>query len=92
MDYHRQNNVDIRIVRIFNTYGPRMLMNDGRVVSNFIVQALKGEDAASAMENAIIADVAEEAVGNTTADSAENAETAGSSDSVVIADAATAGA
>ena len=44
MDYHRQNNVDIRIVRIFNTYGPRMLMNDGRVVSNFIVQALKGED------------------------------------------------
>jgi len=44
MDYHRQNNVDIRIVRIFNTYGPRMLPNDGRVVSNFIVQALKGED------------------------------------------------
>lgn len=44
MDYHRQNNVDIRIVRIFNTYGPRMLANDGRVVSNFIVQALKGED------------------------------------------------
>lgn len=44
MDYHRQNNVDIRIVRIFNTYGPRMLMNDGRVVSNFIVQAFKGED------------------------------------------------
>ena len=44
MDYHRQNNVDIRIVRIFNTYGPRMLMNDGRVVSNFIVQALKGEN------------------------------------------------
>ena len=44
MDYHRQNNVDIRIVRIFNTYGPRMLMNDGRVVSNFIVQALKNED------------------------------------------------
>ena len=44
MDYHRQNAVDIRIVRIFNTYGPRMLMNDGRVVSNFIVQALKGED------------------------------------------------
>ena len=43
MDYHRQNNVDIRIVRIFNTYGPRMLPNDGRVVSNFIVQALKGE-------------------------------------------------
>ena len=44
MDYHRQNRVDIRIVRIFNTYGPRMLANDGRVVSNFIVQALKGED------------------------------------------------
>ena len=44
MDYHRQNKVDIRIVRIFNTYGPRMLMNDGRVVSNFIVQALKCED------------------------------------------------
>jgi len=44
MDYHRQNNVDIRIVRIFNTYGPRMLADDGRVVSNFIIQALKGED------------------------------------------------
>src|SRR5574341_535729 len=44
MDYHRQNRVDIRIVRIFNTYGPRMLADDGRVVSNFIVQALKGED------------------------------------------------
>ncbi|NNE98426.1 MAG: SDR family oxidoreductase [Pyrinomonadaceae bacterium] len=44
MDYHRQNNVDTRIVRIFNTYGPRMMQNDGRVVSNFIVQALKGED------------------------------------------------
>jgi UDP-glucuronate decarboxylase len=44
MDYHRQNGVDTRIVRIFNTYGPRMLENDGRVVSNFIVQALKGED------------------------------------------------
>ncbi len=43
MDYHRQNRVDVRIVRIFNTYGPRMLPNDGRVVSNFIVQALKGE-------------------------------------------------
>ena len=41
-DYHRQNNVDIRVMRIFNTYGPRMLENDGRVVSNFIVQALKG--------------------------------------------------
>jgi len=44
MDYHRQNNVDIKIVRIFNTYGPRMAENDGRVVSNFIVQALRGED------------------------------------------------
>ncbi len=44
MDYHRQNKVDIKIVRIFNTYGPRMLADDGRVVSNFIVQALKGED------------------------------------------------
>jgi len=44
MDYHRQNAVDIRIVRIFNTYGPRMAENDGRVVSNFIVQALRGED------------------------------------------------
>jgi len=44
MDYHRQNGVDTRIVRIFNTYGPRMLENDGRVVSNFIVQALKGEE------------------------------------------------
>ena len=43
-DYHRQNNVDIRVIRIFNTYGPRMLMDDGRVVSNFIVQALSGED------------------------------------------------
>jgi UDP-glucuronate decarboxylase len=43
-DYHRENKVDIRIVRIFNTYGPRMHPNDGRVVSNFIVQALKGED------------------------------------------------
>jgi len=43
-DYHRQNGVDIRVIRIFNTYGPRMLMNDGRVVSNFIVQALGGED------------------------------------------------
>lgn len=43
-DYHRQNNVDIRVVRIFNTYGPRMHPNDGRVVSNFIVQALRGED------------------------------------------------
>lgn len=44
MDYHRQNGVDVRIVRIFNTYGPRMNAEDGRVVSNFIVQALKGED------------------------------------------------
>jgi UDP-glucuronate decarboxylase len=43
MDYHRQNRVDVRIVRIFNTYGPRMAVDDGRVVSNFIVQALKGE-------------------------------------------------
>ncbi|MDZ7966103.1 MULTISPECIES: UDP-glucuronic acid decarboxylase family protein [unclassified Nostoc] len=41
-DYYRQNKVDIRVVRIFNTYGPRMLENDGRVVSNFIVQALQG--------------------------------------------------
>jgi len=44
MDYHRQNAVDTRIVRIFNTYGPRMLENDGRVVSNFIVQALRGDE------------------------------------------------
>jgi UDP-glucuronate decarboxylase len=44
MDYHRQNSVDIRIMRIFNTYGPRMHPNDGRVVSNFIVQALQGKD------------------------------------------------
>ena len=43
MDYHRQSGVDTRIARIFNTYGPRMLANDGRVVSNFIVQALSGE-------------------------------------------------
>ena len=43
-DYHRQNNVDIKVIRIFNTYGPNMNANDGRVVSNFIVQALKGED------------------------------------------------
>jgi UDP-glucuronate decarboxylase len=42
-DYYRQNNVDIRIVRIFNTYGPRMAVGDGRVISNFIVQALGGE-------------------------------------------------
>jgi UDP-glucuronate decarboxylase len=44
MDYHRQNGVRIKIVRIFNTYGPNMNPNDGRVVSNFIVQALKGDD------------------------------------------------
>ena len=43
-DYHRQNGVDIRVIRIFNTYGPRMNPSDGRVVSNFIVQALRGED------------------------------------------------
>ena len=43
-DYQRQHNLDIKVVRIFNTYGPRMHPNDGRVVSNFIVQALKGED------------------------------------------------
>jgi len=44
MDYHRQNGVDIKIARIFNTYGPRMALDDGRVVSNFIVQALRGAD------------------------------------------------
>jgi UDP-glucuronate decarboxylase len=44
MDYHRQNRVDIRIARIFNTFGPRMAINDGRVVSNFIVQALTGRE------------------------------------------------
>lgn len=44
MDYHIQNDVDVKIIRIFNTYGPNMNPNDGRVVSNFIVQALKGED------------------------------------------------
>ena len=44
MDYHRQHRVQVKIARIFNTYGPRMHPNDGRVVSNFIVQALKGED------------------------------------------------
>lgn len=43
MDYHRQNGVDIKIIRIFNTYGPRMALNDGRVISNFIIQALKNE-------------------------------------------------
>lgn len=42
-DYHYQNNVDIRVIRIFNTYGPRMQVDDGRVVSNFVVQALRGE-------------------------------------------------
>ena len=44
MDYHRQNNVRVKIIRIFNTYGPRMLPNDGRVVSNFVVQALQNQD------------------------------------------------
>lgn len=43
-DYHRQHQVDIKVIRIFNTYGPRMSANDGRVVSNFIVQALHNED------------------------------------------------
>ena len=43
-DYHRQHGLDIRVIRIFNTYGPRMTANDGRVVSNFIMQALTGED------------------------------------------------
>ncbi len=43
-DYHRQHKIEIKVMRIFNTYGPRMNVNDGRVVSNFIVQALKGED------------------------------------------------
>lgn len=43
-DYYRQHNLDIKVARIFNTYGPRMHPNDGRVVSNFIVQALKGDD------------------------------------------------
>lgn len=43
MDYHRQNNIDIRIARIFNTFGPKMAVNDGRVVSNFIIQALKNK-------------------------------------------------
>ena len=42
-EYHRQNHIDIRVIRIFNTYGPRMLINDGRVVSNFVVQALRRE-------------------------------------------------
>jgi UDP-glucuronate decarboxylase len=44
MDYHRKHSIDTKIMRIFNTYGPRMNVNDGRVVSNFIVQALKGQD------------------------------------------------
>ena len=44
MDYHRQNKLDVKIIRIFKTYGPRMRPDDGRVVSNFIMQALKGED------------------------------------------------
>ncbi len=44
INYHQQNSVKIKIIRIFNTYGPRMELNDGRVVSNFIIQALKGED------------------------------------------------
>ena len=44
MDYHRQNQVDVKIIRIFNTYGPRMALNDGRVVSNFIIQALQDQD------------------------------------------------
>ena len=43
-DYHRIHNVDVKVIRIFNTYGPRMAVNDGRVVSNFVVQALRGED------------------------------------------------
>ncbi len=43
MDYHRQNQIDVRIVRIFNTYGPRMAVSDGRVVSNFIVQAMRND-------------------------------------------------
>lgn len=44
MDYHRKSRVDVKIIRIFNTYGPRMALNDGRVVSNFITQALKNQD------------------------------------------------
>ena len=43
MDYFRQNHVDVKIIRIFNTYGPRMAVNDGRVISNFVVQAIRGE-------------------------------------------------
>jgi UDP-glucuronate decarboxylase len=44
MDYHRQNNVDVKIARIFNTFGPKMQVNDGRAVSNFLVQALQNKD------------------------------------------------
>lgn len=44
MDYRRQNGIDAKIVRIFNTYGPHMALNDGRVISNFIIQALSGKD------------------------------------------------
>jgi UDP-glucuronate decarboxylase len=44
MDYHRQNGLDVKIVRIFNTYGPHMALNDGRVISTFIIQALSGKD------------------------------------------------
>ena len=44
LDYHRQHGIDVKVLRIFNTYGPRMMANDGRVVSNIIVQALRGED------------------------------------------------
>jgi UDP-glucuronate decarboxylase len=44
MDYHRQHGVDVRIARIFNTYGPRMLENDGHVVSNLVVQTLRGQE------------------------------------------------
>ena len=43
-DYHRQYGTDIKVVRIFNTYGPAMTADDGRVISNFVVQALRGED------------------------------------------------
>src|SRR5215218_8801384 len=44
MDFHRREGVEVRLARIFNTYGPRMALDDGRVVSNFILQALRGED------------------------------------------------
>ena len=43
MDYHREHNLEVRIMRIFNTYGPRMALDDGRVVSNFVAQALTGQ-------------------------------------------------